>query len=287
MLYYIEKGEFALLSENCVKKSAGEKGRSEGYDYERQLVDAFNNIIPGIATEAQQSVLSKFERRTISKADINVAGQPVSIKNPGRSSSSIQIMVTAAENFFLSLGVSPETMNAFNLFFGLGDGFSNLLEENSIDRHTLDWDSESRRQRLKYGSLPQDSQDSLLSFLSKNKREIVEVVFSHGWAKDSEYHASKMIWCNSSVSGKSNVDNLCLFDMEEVIDKICQYEWSVRPSDTVVELGPLTLQMKGSGKGKSYHYPQFNTSLNDLRKFGINCVEGDYKQILETIAGSN
>jgi len=268
-------------------KSHGERGRSEGYSYEVTLASAFNSIIPGIATEAQQSVLSKFKRKTISKADINVAGQAVSIKNPGRSSSSIQIMVTSSENFFRSCAATKSEKNSFNLFFGLGDGFSDLLEENSIDRHTLDWNSESRRQRLKYGSLPQDSQDSLLSFLSKNKREIVEVVFSHGWAKDSEYHASKMIWCNSSVSGKSNVDNLCLFDMEEVIDKICQYEWSVRPSETVVELGPLTLQMKGSGKGKSYHYPQFNTSLNDLRKFGINCVEGDYKQILETIAGSN
>jgi len=277
-----------LLSENYMKKSSGEKGRSEGYQYEKQLMDAFNNIIPGIAIPAEQSVLSVFDGyRTTSKADIIINGDPYSIKNPGRSSSSIQVMVTAAENFFLSLSVNPETMNAFKLFFGLPEGFLDLLRENEIKEGALIQDSEIRRKRLKFSSLPPSAQKSLLSFLNKNKRAIVEVVFRQGWAKESKHYANKMIWCDSSVDGKGNVDNLCLFDMDEVIEKICQHTWRVRKSETVIDLGPLTLQMKGSGKGRAKHYPQFNTSLNDLRKFEISCISSDREEILECIVGAN
>lgn len=277
-----------MLAKDYIKKKSGEMGRCEGYRYEKELAAALNRLFPDIAREAEQSVLSRFDGyKTTSKADIVINEEPCSIKNPGRSSSSIQIMVTSAENFFLSLGTNAETMNSFRLFFGLHEGFPDLLRENKIENHRLSYDSELRRQRLKFSSLPSGAQKSLLSFLNKNKRDIVEVVFRQGWAKESKHHASKMIWCDSSAAGKSSVDNLCLFDMGEVIEKICQHTWQVRKSETVIELGPLTLQMKGSGKGRAYHYPQFNTSLNDLQRFGISCIEGNCEKILECIVGVN
>ena len=44
------------------------------------------------------------------------------------------------------------------------------------------------------------------------------------------------------------------------------HEWMVKPSSTVLALGPLTLQMKGSGKKASsaYHSMQFNASIKEI-----------------------
>ena len=42
---------------------------------------------------------------------------------------------------------------------------------------------------------------------------------------------------------------------------------SISDKMSVIKIGPMTLQMKGSGKGSAYHNMQFNMSLNDLTKF--------------------
>ena len=265
---------------------AGAKGRSEGLAFEVELIEMFNTVIPNVSHAATQSVASTSGGTCRSKTDILVDGESYSIKNPGKSSASIQIMVTALHKFLESYNADEDTRNAFKLFLGLSNGFGKLLKENKIKESDLNYNDELRRQRVKFSSLSQYSRDAILSFLNKNKRDIVDIVVRRGWADDSKDFANKMIWCDSSVHQKSDVEHLCLFDSEEVINTICEYDWEVRPRQTVLYLGPLTLQMKGSGKGEAYHYPQFNCSLNDLRRAEIVSFEGDYKQILNYMMAS-
>jgi hypothetical protein len=42
----------------------------------------------------------------------------------------------------------------------------------------------------------------------------------------------------------------------------------VKDSQSVIKIGPFTLQMKGSGKtGSAYHGMQFNASYKDLKEY--------------------
>jgi hypothetical protein len=57
-------------------------------------------------------------------------------------------------------------------------------------------------------------------------------------------------------------------DIDSLINNIVdKASVKIRPSQSVIEIGPVTLQMKGSGKNSDYHNMQFNASLNDLNKY--------------------
>ena len=59
-------------------------------------------------------------------------------------------------------------------------------------------------------------------------------------------------------------------------------------SQTVLKLGPITLQMKGSGdkKGTSYHSMQFNASLSDILKYSaptLGVISGNCEKVVAGI----
>ena len=276
--------------------SYGEAGRSEGYKYEDTFVKYSNELYENSAAKSTQKVPSTLgDKLTTAKSDLSVFGQNISLKNPSKSSTSIQVFVTPQHNFLDSCRCSdPGVRTAVSLFFGTLDEkeFEGLLVDTGIKKEDLDYQSEIRRHRVKFYSLPQKYQDALLLFLKDNKRHLVECAVEKGWAEDRQAYAGFMLWSDSSVAGKSSLDNVCLFKMGDVVNKICEYDWDIRlPKETVFALGPLTLQMKGSCKKdkngnrtSSYHNLQFNASLNDLRKSGIPHINGSGKYILDYLA---
>ena len=87
-----------------------------------------------------------------------------------------------------------------------------------------------------------------------------------------------MLWCDSTKGGKGTTSHLSVCKMSELKNEVMKFDWVIRDSQTVWAIGPLTLQMKGSGNKSSanYHNPQFNASLNDLKKHCPDVfVDGD------------
>jgi len=262
--------------------SYGEKGRVEGYGYEKIIEASANSYSKNSSCPSKQGVESILGGTTTSKSDTSISDHNISIKNPGRSGASIQMFVTSQKNILKGCGCNNLDVGiASKLFFGTPneEEFENLLIQCGVKKEKLSYNEEIRRKRLKFFSLPEKYQVSLLTFLNKNKKHLVECALKKGWAKDPQTYADFMLWSDSSVGGKSSLDHMCLFDMRDVIDKVCEYDWSIRSSETVFELGPLTLQMKGSGKGMSKHNFQFKASLDDLRGSGIPHVSGNSKEV--------
>ena len=258
--------------------SYGEKGRVEGYGYEKIIEANANSYSKNSSRPSKQGVESILGGTTTSKSDTSINSHNISIKNPGRSGASIQMFVTSQKNIFKGCACdNPDIGIASKLFFGTPDEeeFENLLVQYEIKKEELSYNEETRRRRLKFFSLPQKHQSVLLEFLNTNKRHLVECALRKGWAKDPQSYADFMLWSDSSVGGKSSLEHMCLFDIEDVIDKVCEHDWAIRPSETVFELGPLTLQMKGSGKGMSKHNFQFKASLDGLRGAGIPYISGN------------
>lgn len=271
--------------------SYGEKGRAEGYDYEDLIVERANQLYENSAVKTGDEHYPRTfgSKGTKSKADFKFHEKTISLKNPGKNSASIQVFITTQNVVTEAFNLEGSDIEiAIKLFFGTPDKeeFERLLVECEIEKEDLDWKNEFRRQRLLFSSLPKQSQSALTSFFEDNKRYLVECALQKGWAKNPKAHAGFMLWSESSVSDKSSLDNMCLFDMEDVINKICEYDWVVRPRQSVLALGPLTLQMKGSGNKKSwsYHNLQFNASLSDLKKHGIPYISGSSKYILDYLA---
>ncbi len=273
--------------------SYGEKSRAEGYEYEDLVVERANQLYENSAVKTGDDFHERAHEsktKTKSKTDLVFREKNVSLKNPGENSSSIQVFNTTQNVFTETLNLKGTDIEvALRLLYGTPykEEFERLLVECGIEKEDLHWEDETRRQRLLFSSLPQQKQSTLLSFFENNKRCLVEATFKKGWAKDSKAHADFMLWSESSMAGKTSLDHMCLFDMKEVINKICEYDWFVRPSAVLV-LGPLTLQMKGSGNKKtwSYHDLQFNTSLNALKKHGIPHISGSSKYIFDYLAAA-
>lgn len=271
--------------------SYGEKGRSEGHKYEDLVVERANQLYENSAVKTGDNLCKRAHEsktKTRSKTDLVFLGKNISLKNPGKDSASIQMFVTTQKVFTEAFNLKGTDIEvALRLLYGTPyeEEFERLLVECGIEKEDLDWENEVRRKRLLFSSLPQQKQTDLLSFFENNKRSLVESVFKKGWSKDFKAHADFMLWSESSVAGKTSLDHMCLFDMKEVINKICEYDWFVRPSAVLV-LGPLTLQIKGSGNKKtwSYHDLQFNASLNDLKKHGIPYISGNSKYIFDYLA---
>ena len=266
--------------------SSGALGRAQGLQYEKLLENRANSHKKGVATKVPQKPKSIFGRKTRSKGDIAINNHNISVKNPGKSSSSIQMFVTSQDNILKGCNCGdPVVEEAIRMFFGVPDEkeFYRLLAHHSILTNTLSQEDELRRHRLKFPNLPQSHQDALLSFLNNNKRVLVEYTLRKGFSSESHTYANYMLWSDSSVAGKSSLNHMCLFHMNDVINEACKHNWKVRPSGTVFELGPLTLQMKGSGgiENPDYHRFQFNASLNDLRKHGIPHQNGNFQSMLK------
>jgi len=266
--------------------SSGAKGRTQGLKYEKLLESTANSRKKGIAAKVPQKSKSIFGSKTTPKGDIKINNHTISVKNPGKSSASIQMFVTSQGNILKGCNCDdPIVKEAIQMSFGLPDEkeFHELLKKCDIKESRLSQKDELRRQRLKFSNLPQEHQKALLSFLENHKRYLVECTFRKGWSSNPDTYANRMLWSDSSKGGKNSLNHMCLLHMDDVIDEICKHNWKIRPSGTVFELGPLTLQMKGSGgiQNATYHHFQFNASLNDLRKHGIPYQNGNFQSMLK------
>ena len=342
----------------------GNKSRAEGLEYEDLLLESMNSIVknstymPVIDAKKCDDI---FGKKTTTKADgmlVDAKTKGISIKNPQKSSSSIQVFIPSKDKLIVALenvltmpqevrdycelwfGVKSQ-IQLLNLAYSLGVELEQLdfgfrRESNSyvvderemkiiekceelldkphkktkekkalcvplakelntseqFDRSGNEWTPESlfstyviyydelRRHRLKHSSIPQIYQDAFSQYINDPfiKSELFDLSLSKGFCKNKVNHAEYMLWCDSTNGGKGTTSHLSVCKMSELKNKVMKFDWVIRDSQTVWAIGPLTLQMKGSGKksGASYHSPQFNASLNDLKKHCPDVfVDGD------------
>ena len=260
----------------------GDKSRKDGMKYEDTVCDALNSILSESGNtfdgvDDKKKCLDIFGGKTTTKADLfDSNGCGISVKNPKASSTSIQMFIASKDKLVKALDmVSPmpqEAVEYLNLFLGetSKESHAQLCESKGISYSSLDDDQEKRRMRCFHSSIPRNIQEEFERYMNQDavKSRLFDLVFSQGFCNQKENHASTMLWCDSSVEGKGSLNHMVLFDIDKVKQKTVANKFVVRSSNTVWELGPITLQMKGSGAKTSsgYHSPQFNASLNDILK---------------------
>ena len=133
-----------------------------------------------------------------------------------------------------------------------------------VDPKLLNEKTEISRGRLLASSIKNSKQ--LVNWLEANKRKILEFVFKTGFnnPNNAATIASHIIW-----SKQKNSPEFEVIAIDPLIDSIVANSTvKVRSSQSVFEIGPVTLQMKGSGhSAAAYHNMQFNASLNALKKY--------------------
>jgi len=257
------------------KIQSGADGRAEGFAFEQTLKDIVNeaNYEDLIVVDAKQIVKGSIASTATNKNDLIMESTKgsygISVKNPKTTSTTIQMQIIYKEKLLAQLNtvkpVPQDVSDFFDLFFG-----GNLEEDCArlgVDYEALEYDNERRRNRALWDSVPAKLRKAFLDYFSDEeiKREVLEVVLKRGVTAlgGSDF----MVWCDSSVDGKSNPENLVGFRIDSLIDDICKkYSWKPNYHNgmcSAVYLGPINLQMKGSGKGKSYHSPQFRMSLSN------------------------
>lgn len=257
------------------KIQSGADGRTAGFEFEDLLESVFNEAKYKDLkiTHAKQIVEGSIAPTATNKNDkiLQTSGKRwgLSIKNPKTSSTTIQMQIIYKEKLLAQLGTVKPVPQAVSDFFDLF--FGGNLEEDcarlGVDYDALEYDNEQRRDRALWDSVPTDLREAFLDYFNDEeiKREVLEVVLKRGvTALDG---SDFMVWCDSSVAGKSNPEHLVGFRIDSLIDEICKrYSWEPNYHKGIcsaVYLGPINLQMKGSGKGKSYHSPQFRMSLSN------------------------
>lgn len=216
---------------------------------------------------------------TKSKTDV-IADYNYSVKNPEKASTSTQIQICSVDRFCKLFNITGELKIKFDQFFGnnpdffKGPKYKKLFENHcrdvwDIDPATLDRQNEIRRNRLLFSSIKDNNH--VLQWFQNNMKEVMEFIFKTSFndPNNKDTIANRILW----VEQKNNYDTKVEIDIDPLIKNIVAKS-NVKIRDhkkfgqSVIEIGPVTLQMKGSGKeGYSYHSMQFNASLNDIRKF--------------------
>tara|TARA_Y100000296_G_scaffold86644_1_gene127139 strand:+ start:2590 stop:3438 length:849 start_codon:yes stop_codon:yes gene_type:complete len=261
--------------------SYGNISRAEGIKYEDVVSEQFNMILGELRFEVledKKKCIDIFNGKTTTKSDMTdiVTGNGYSIKNPKTSSGSIQMFICSKEKMIRKLDQIEPIPALARMYCDLFLGFKSKQEMRQaclsvgINYEKLNFNEEKRRIRCRHDSIPLEYQNSFRQYINNKKirSAICDMVFSKGFCLNKENHADYMIWSDSSIAGKNSIENMTACSIEKLKDNIINNEWRIRESNTVWEMGPLTLQMKGSGakNSQSYHSPQFNASLNDLKK---------------------
>ena len=247
------------------RQVGGANGRKNGYKFEdmavqrgatRPLKEYTKDIFGGIKTR--------------SKTDVIKNGKNYSLKNP--TDSKAQIQLCPVDRFCKLFKITGTLKLIFDQFFGnhgiakstsADSEFEQKLVEWNLSRSSVSGKNEFRRRRLLASSIP--NFNLLTKWFEDNKREVLEFIFKTSFnnPNNKEQIADHVIWSTEHL----NFDSSVCFKIDDLIDDICAKKNNVkiRPSQSVVEIGPVTLQMKGS-KGSSYHSMQFNARLVDILK---------------------
>jgi len=241
----------------------GLRGRDEGHDFEKTVRLNKNGRFPSDMLDIWG------ERTTTSKTDVVTEDYNYSIKN---SQTSTQIQVCSVNRFCRLFNIDDNLKIQFDQFFGNHGYFKdqNLFKEHcekvwGIDTRYLSQKYEIRRNRV-LGSNLTNSQ-SMVDWFQENIRSVLEFVFKTSFNNpaNTETIANRVLWTKEKDCYESRSE----FDIDPLINKIAESAIvRIRPNGSVVELGPVTLQMKGSGKTAAlYHNMQFKGSLKDIEKW--------------------
>lgn len=255
----------------------GKKGRQEGEDFENTVAIKLGGTKPKDKKDIWDEIT------TTAKTDVRASRKNYSIKN---STGSTQIQICSV-NRFCRLFNPPEHIKLkMDMFFGnhhlhkADPAFKTLCEKVwKLDVTKLNKDSELRRCRVLANNI--QGFNEVVKWIEKNKRKILKFILKTSFNKTSDriVNANHMIW----VTEKNNFDTSVYMNINTLIKHVCKNKniVKVRPSQSVIEIGPFTLQMKGSGDNSKYHCMQFNASLKDVRKyidqklvtenFGLSC----------------
>ena len=253
------------------KQLSGAIGRQTGLDFEEALEQKFSGQTP----KDQKDIWG--ESKTRSKTDLIVGSKNYSIKNPKLPSTSTQVQVCSADRFHRLFGPPIGVQEGINKFVGnhpkllTKEGYkgntqvmTEVCQDWGVDTATLNSNSEFRRSRLLTNNI--DNMEDVTTWFFENRVSIFKFALSTSFnsPKNKDTIADTIWW----ASKKNDVNSIREFDITEILKKVEKdANVSISSNKSVIKIGPMTLQMKGSGTGSAYHNMQFNMSLNDLERF--------------------
>ena len=261
------------------RQTGGERGRKEGFLFEQRLRESISGkeVAWGIDIFNERKTTPKTDLISVRKVNQRNVTENISLKNPKNERMSVQLQIGSVNRFNKLFEISQQIMDVMNPFFGndpllsTKEGyknnlqFKNLCSKWGVEYNNLNVKDEVRRCRVSGSNIPQFK--DFLIWIDRNKRQISEFVLSTGFNNPTK-HPETIADTIMFAAKKNDLNSIEKFAISDVVNKIAaNAEVKLRKSGTVIEIGPITLQMKGSGKGASYHYMQFNMSLVDLRKF--------------------
>ena len=253
------------------KQLSGELGRKSGLDFEDLLEKEFLGKPP----EDKKDIWG--EATTRSKTDLIIGSKNYSIKNPKAPSTKTQVQVCSADRFHRLLNPPLTVQEGINKFVGnhpkllTKEGYKGntkimreVCKSWGVDFNTLDSDSECRRSRLLSDNI--HNMEEVTNWFFENRTSVFKFALSTSF-NDPKNHdtIADTIWWSSK---KNDINSIKEFSIAEILKKVEEdAEVSISVNKSVIKIGPMTFQMKGSGKGSAYHNMQFNMSLNDLANF--------------------
>ena len=260
---------------------SGERGRYSGYKFEDIIRDEMNrktkigekiikyilmseNIFPckefsykAYKTPSKVKNVITGNNDASPKADvileIEVDGsycirKGISIKS---SPNSVQVQITNVDSFkrtceYYGIKMDEKTYVGLCKFCGWGEYKPSEEEKKKL--------KQGRRDRWLFNELEEEEQKAIKDFFTTNAKEIVEIILKKGNASVT-YYADYYLVNLEEYSSTRKID-ICMKSIEEIIESsIGAFKPTKRGS---FHLGKITIQMKGSGKGKRYHDLQFN-----------------------------
>jgi hypothetical protein len=254
----------AIITSKERKRAAGKLAREEGHNYEDRFIFTYGGIKP------EGKVASIHGKKTTPKVDVILDFEKFSLKN---STGSTQIQICSFENFNTLFNVPGDVEIGLRKFLG---AFKELYSKTNY-KNNPEFFEEFCRERFSTGGLcPKDELrrsrlktdnikeiDKVIEWIDENKQEIIKFIFSTGFASEEKYHSNKLVY----VRVKNCLDQIDIIDISKIIEKSADWPISIANKKTVIKIGPITLQMKGSGTGSAYHSLQFNAKRTDLLKY--------------------
>ncbi len=257
------------------QRSGGKSGQKSGMNFEKK----FRKKHGGRELVKQKDFWG--EKKTPAKTDsINPDGNRYSIKNPQTASTTVQAQLNSVERFCRRFDITGSLRTSFDMFFG---SHKDLMREDTykenrkffehvcktawgIDTKNLDYKKEIRRCRLKADNVK--GMENIVKWFKENIVEVTKFALSESFNNTNNVNAiaNKMAWATI----KDDQDSVRVFDIEEIVKKVASLKSSekcyIKNSRTVLRVGILDLQMKGSGGKSGYHNMQFRCSYNQIKE---------------------
>jgi hypothetical protein len=270
------------------KIDSGETGRKSGMEFEDILATEIGGIVmPNKKVDSINGGKTTHKADIINRKENNLL---ISVKNPMGYSISTQIHVCPLQSLKIYLPTIPCAVEtALRAFVGDfpknhrgredKENFYSLCKAIGIRDPERDLSPlEKRRFRVDSFSLGEENSNAVINWTYENREALYRFIFQDG-IMCSTVTRPDQLWWTQKQNDLKNISRFALCDIISRANNLEKHE--VRFNDkngknnsgdpkpqtgTVIQIGAVTLQMKGSGKDPSYHYPQFNCSLANLSK---------------------